>query len=102
MKSTRHRTVVFSAVASHPRWAALRELVREFAAPADLLRVALARVPGIDAAFIYGSFARATAVHEGSDVDVFVFGENLDQPEIRLALAEETLEVAGFLGREVT
>lgn len=95
------RTVVFSAVASHPRWAALREIVREFATPAELLRVALARVPGIDAAFIYGSFARGTDVHKGSDIDVFVIGENLDQTEIRLALAEETLEVAGFLGREV-
>src|SRR5687767_6686736 len=83
------RMVVYSAVAGHPRWAAMRDLVREFAAPADLLRVALARVPGIDAAFIYGSFARGTDVHEGSDVDVFVLGESLDQPEIRFALAEE-------------
>lgn len=96
-----NRTVVYTAVPSHPRWAALRDLVREFATPADLLRVALARVPGIDAAFIYGSFARGTELHERSDVDVFVIGESLDQPEIRFALAEETLEVAGLLGREV-
>lgn len=95
------RTVVFSAVSDHPRWAALRELVREFATPADLLRVGLARVPGIAAAFIYGSFALGTDVHPASDVDVFVVGETLDRPETRVALSAELLEIAGLLSREV-
>lgn len=95
------RTVSFRVVTAHPGWAALRNLVREFATPTELLRVALASVPGIDGAFIYGSFARGMDVHQDSDVDVFVVGEALDQPEIRIALSAATLEVAGFLGRDV-
>jgi predicted nucleotidyltransferase len=95
------RKMRYRAVAEHPRWSVLRGLVREFAEPAEVLRVALAEVPGIEGAFIYGSYARGTGVHVGSDVDVFVVGEALEEPETRLALAEETLEASGLLGREV-
>src|SRR5688572_18579962 len=34
------RLVRYCAVSKHPRWAALRELVRQFATPAELLRLA--------------------------------------------------------------
>lgn len=95
------RSVRYLAVSEHPRWRVLRELVREFAEPAEILRVALAGVPGVDGAFIYGSYARKTDIHPASDVDVFVFGETLDEPETRFALAAEALEAAGLLGREV-
>src|SRR5687768_3988131 len=43
------RLVRYRAVAGHPRWAVLREMVRQFADPAELLRVALADVPGLEA-----------------------------------------------------
>lgn len=89
------------AVAEHPRWGVLRELVREFAEPAEVLRVALAPVPGLQAAFIYGSFAGNSQVHPTSDIDVFVVMDALEDPGTRLALAEGTLEAAGLLGREV-
>jgi predicted nucleotidyltransferase len=89
------------AVAHHSRWKVFRDLIREFAEPADVLRTALGLVPGVDAAFIYGSFARKTDIHPASDVDLFVIGDTIDQETVRTALAEATLEASGILGREV-
>lgn len=66
----------------------------------EALRRALAGVPGVEAAFVFGSFARG-AVHPGSDIDVFVLGDALDEEPVRVALAEQVLEVAGLIGREV-
>jgi predicted nucleotidyltransferase len=99
-RETVGRTIGFSTT-NESRWRVLRELVREFASPADLLRPALAEVPGIQAAFIYGSFARRDDVHERSDVDVFVLGAEGNGLEFRHAIASAALEVGGFLGREV-
>lgn len=93
------RTISFST-ADESRWRVLSEVVREFATPADLLRPAFAEVPGIQAAFIYGSFARDD-VHDRSDVDVFVLGAEANGLEFRHAIASAALEVGGFLGREV-
>ena len=94
------RLVRYRAVADHPRWAALRELVRQFATPAELLRLAVAQVPGIEAAFIFGSCARGD-MHPDSDVDVFVLGDVLEGEEARYALSAGTLEASGLLNREV-
>lgn len=94
------RLMRFSRVADHPRWSVFRDLVREFAEPKTLLRTALAEVPGIEAAFIYGSFARGD-VHPESDVDVFALGDSLTHLPARLALTAGTLEAAMLLNREV-
>lgn len=94
------RLVRYRAVDDHPRWRVLREMVRAFAAPAELLRAVVLGAPGVEAAFLYGSFAREGAVDEGSDVDVMVVG-NVDEPETRFALGEGALEAAALLGREV-
>jgi predicted nucleotidyltransferase len=94
------RLVRYRAVADHPRWAALRELVRQFAEPAELLRVALGGVPGIEAAFIFGSCARGQ-MHPDSDIDVFVLGNALKDRETRLSLTQGTLEASMLLDREV-
>lgn len=99
-RETIGRTTSFST-AAESRWRVLRELVREFASPGDLLRPALAEVPGIQAAFIYGSFARRDDVHERSDVDVFVLGTEANDLEFRHGIASAALEIGGFLGREV-
>jgi predicted nucleotidyltransferase len=93
------RLVRYRAVTGHPRWSVLREMVRQFVEPQELLRVVLADVAGIDAAFIYGSCARGD-MHENSDIDVFVLGETLDM-NTRLALAGGTLEASVLLNREV-
>jgi uncharacterized protein len=94
------RLVRYRAVADHPRWAALRELVRQFAEPAELLRVALGGVPGIEAAFIFGSCARGD-MHPDSDIDVFVLGEGLEDEPALYAMSAGTLEASGLLLREV-
>lgn len=94
------RLVRYRAVAGHPRWSVLREVVRQFARPAELLRIALADVPGIEAAFIFGSCARGE-MDEQSDVDVFAVGEGLEQRDRELALMAGTLEASFLLSREV-
>src|ERR1019366_3172379 len=95
------RLVRYLVQPDEPRWRALREFVRQFVEPTEVLRVALAQVTGIMAAFIYGSFARHGDVHADSDIDLFVVSETVDEPSTRLSLAGEVLEVSGFLGREV-
>jgi predicted nucleotidyltransferase len=94
------RLVRFRRVADHPRWSALREMVREFAAPGAVLRIAIADVPGIEAAFIYGSCARGE-MDERSDIDVFLIGEGLEETEPELALVAGTSEASVLLGHEV-
>jgi predicted nucleotidyltransferase/DNA-binding HxlR family transcriptional regulator len=94
------RLVRYRAVAGHARWSVLREMVRQFADPAELLRVALASVPGIEAAFIFGSCARGE-MDERSDIDVFALGEGLSELEPELELVAGTSEAAVLLGHEV-
>lgn len=91
------RLMRFRRVADHPRWSVFRDLVREFAEPRALLRSALIEVSGIDAAFIFGSFARG-AMDEHSDIDVFALGEELEEAGPELALVAGTSE-AGILLR---
>jgi predicted nucleotidyltransferase len=95
------RLVRYRAVAGHPRWSVLREMVRQFAEPAELLRVALSEVPGLEAAFIYGSVARGDT-HPGSDIDVFALGDALQNLDTRLALTQRAVEASILLNREVS
>lgn len=81
---------------SHPVWPHLRQLVRHLSRPADVLPFALAEVPGIDAAFIFGSHARGLA-RPDSDVDLFVVGDAVNEAE----LLRHTLEAGVLLDREV-
>lgn len=90
------RLVRYELVEDNPRWRALRALVRELADPADVLRNALADVPGIGAAFIFGSIARGDA-REDSDVDVFIIDDGV--PHDRRA--RRTIDAEILLGREV-
>lgn len=90
------RLVRYELVEDNPRWRALRALIRELADPADVLRNALSDVPGIGAAFVFGSFARGDT-REDSDVDVFILGENIPDR----VLFPRTMEASILLGREV-
>ncbi|HEX8431611.1 MAG TPA: nucleotidyltransferase domain-containing protein, partial [Longimicrobium sp.] len=81
---------------SNPRWRALRDLVRELADPADVLRDALADVPGVASAFVFGSMARKD-FREESDIDLFILDEGVPDD----LLARRTLEVGVLLRREV-
>ena len=80
-----------------PRWRLLRELVRELADPADVVRDALSDVPGLEAAFVFGSMARGTDIREGSDIDLFVLRGNLAEDR----LARRTIDAGVLLKREV-
>jgi predicted nucleotidyltransferase len=94
------RLVRFRAVAGHPRWAAFRSVLREFGEPVQLLRIALGSVPGVEAAFIYGSCARGD-MHPDSDIDVLAVGDALKDYDTRLTLAGASLEASMLLGHEV-
>ena len=80
-----------------PRWRLLRELVRELADPADVVRDALSDVPGLEAAFVFGSMARGTDIREGSDIDLFVLRGDLAEDR----LARRTIDAGVLLKREV-
>lgn len=95
------RLVRYRRVAEHLRWSPFREMVREFAAPGAVLRIALADVPGLEAAFIYGSCARGE-MHPESDVDVFALGDALKEVDTRLVLTGSTVEASMLLNREVS
>ena len=84
------------ANADHPGWDALRRMVRAFVEPREVLREALAGIPGIHAAFVFGSVARGEA-REGSDVDLFVVSEDVARHELNRNVSEAT----AVLGREV-
>lgn len=88
--------VRYRAVEGHTGWKALRALIREFAHPAEVVEEALAGVEGIEAAFVYGSFARGDA-RDDSDVDVLVVGDVDAQSRIGRQAAEASL----LLGRPV-
>lgn len=90
-----HR-VRFALNDGSPRWRALRQLIPELADPVDVMRDVLSDVPGVVAAFVFGSLARGD-VREDSDIDVFVLSE--DVPED--LLARRTLDAGVLLGREV-
>lgn len=77
-------------------WRLVRDLVRETAAPWNILRDALVDLPKLELAFVYGSTATGEA-RSDSDVDLLIVGTHLDAT----AIAAETLEAAALLGREV-
>lgn len=86
------------AVIPHSRlWSALRALVSERADPGVILREALRDVPGVEAAFLFGSVAKGTA-RKDSDVDVFILeNQVLDHRTLNRQLHEAEM----LLNREV-
>jgi len=87
--------VVYRA-ADIPAWDVLRQLIRHFAEPAEVVEEAIAGVEGIEAAFVYGSFARGEA-RPDSDVDVLVVGDVPAEAQLGRKAAEASL----LLGRPV-
>lgn len=72
-----------------PQWKALASLVQEYA-PALVLRDVLADVAGLKAAFLFGSFARGDA-RPDSDIDLFVFGDEIPDRALGKAMLEASL-----------
>jgi predicted nucleotidyltransferase len=67
------RRVLYLRSGYTPQWRAIEALVGEYGIPL-LLRDALAEVPGIEAAFIFGSLARGDA-RPDSDIDLLIYGD---------------------------
>ena len=86
----------YSAAPHSGLWVALLGLVRELSEPEVLVREAVRDVPGIDAAFIYGSVAHKTA-RPDSDIDLFVVADNLD----RHVFYRNVAELGQVTGKEV-
>lgn len=96
-RRTEGRLVRYELNEGNPRWRALRALIRELADPVDVVRNALADVPGIAAAFVFGSFARGDT-REDSDVDVFILDDGVPERQ----RARRTIDAEILLGREVS
>lgn len=83
------REVLVSRSGDHPRWAALAALVQEYA-PALVLRDVLAGIPGVEAAFVFGSSARGDA-RPDSDLDLFVYGDAISDRALGRALLDASI-----------
>ena len=83
------RRVLYSRDAAHPQWRAIESLVRAYA-PTLVLRDALEGVPGLEAAFVFGSMARGEA-RPDSDIDLFLYGDRISDAELGAALLDASL-----------
>jgi predicted nucleotidyltransferase len=95
--------VLIRATERRDLWAPFRALVRAYADPVDLLRLALIDLAGIEAAFVFGSMAGGTA-DDQSDVDLCVIARDGDDTTIKVLehlLAQRTVEASLGIGREV-
>jgi DNA-binding transcriptional ArsR family regulator len=95
----RGNTRLVRAVTDSVIYKPLADLLAVTFGPAAVLRTALADIPGIERAFIYGSWAARYARRSGpvpKDIDLLVVGD----PD-RHVLADAVAEAEGVLRREV-
>jgi predicted nucleotidyltransferase len=91
------RRVRYRAADGSPVWKAVRLLEGASTDPVPLVESALLDVPGVRAAFVFGSTAHGTH-RADSDVDLFV----LEDSEVdRRKMLNQLAEAALLLGREV-
>ncbi|MFA5787438.1 MAG: MarR family transcriptional regulator [Actinomycetota bacterium] len=91
------RTKLVQANEASPYFPELRALLLKASGPASLLRDLLARVPGVEEAYIFGSWARRYEGEVGpapADVDVLVVGEpDVDAVDSACRRAERRLNL---------
>lgn len=86
------RRIVYVRDSAHPQWSAIDSLVGAYA-PADVLRDVLRDVPGVEAAFLFGSRARGDA-RPDSDIDLLVYGDAIQDGDLGGALLDASLVLA--------
>jgi predicted transcriptional regulator len=69
------RTYLYRAATDSPLFEPLRLLLERTVGIEADLRKALREVPGLEAAFVHGSFAKSAGIRPVSDVDVLVLGD---------------------------
>lgn len=89
------RSLVYSVNESSPLLGEIRGLVQKTIGVEGLIRKAIEGLPGLDAAYIFGSHAAGTDTGR-SDVDLLVIG----RPD-RVALSEQLAAVERTIGRDV-
>ena len=83
------RRVLYARDSANPRWRALDALVGEYA-PGLVLRDVLQEVPGVEAAFVFGSLARGDA-RPDSDIDLLVYGNSIPDGDLGGAMLDASL-----------
>lgn len=83
------RRVIYTRDSSNAQWRAIDSLVGTYA-PALVLRDVLQDVPGVEAAFIFGSMARGDA-RPDSDIDLLVYGDSIPDGALGGALLDAAL-----------
>jgi predicted nucleotidyltransferase len=96
MREAIGRTYLYRAATDSPLYEPLRLLLERTVGIEVELRSALEDVPGVEAAFIHGSFAQKTKIKPTSDIDLLVLG-NADPHTIR----RRVRRVESQLGREI-
>jgi predicted nucleotidyltransferase len=87
--------IMYKLNTKHPMYKELYALIKKSVGVEGSLQKAFRSVPGIAAAFVFGSFAQ-NREHESSDIDLFIIGEP-DRDALRKAIYEQ--EKA--LGRQI-
>ena len=90
------KSFCYRAATASPLYEPLRTLLDRTIGLETRLREALASMPRVQAAAVYGSYARGTHVRPNSDVDVLVLGD-VDPREVRRAVRPLEAET----GREI-
>jgi predicted nucleotidyltransferase len=90
------KTYLYRAATDSALYEPLRLLLERTVGVEAELRRALEDVPGVEAAFIHGSFAKATKITPTSDVDLLVLGHA--DPH---ALRRRIRKVEAHVGREI-
>jgi len=90
------RSLVYSINERSPLLGEIRGLVQKTIGIEGLIRKAVEGLPGIDATYIFGSYAAGTDTSQ-SDVDLLVIG----RPD-RVALSEKLAPVERTIGRDVS
>jgi len=97
VRSREGRRVKYAVGPNPQLWAAFNLMMGTTSDPVGLIRDALRDLPGVTAAFLFGSIALGTQ-RSDSDVDLFV----LETPESdRRTLLRQVVEAGFLLGREV-